>query len=133
MSEKNTIITPGSLLRRHVLSIDQAIQLYSINVDDLKKHFQKFNSDPNDGLYLFPSSCYELIPEGFIVEEVKYIRGKYERKFIEFIYDPNFTKMNNERERSYFKWIRDQHKTHLDVGININYSYNELIIKNIIE
>ena len=134
MTEENFIITPTSLLRQKRYTIESAAELYALPEQTLLNlKFKKFNNDPLDKLYLFPAYCYDMIPENFIVEECIYKNYKIKRKFVRFKYDSNFTKNNNECERSYFQFIKDKHKKYLDFGININYTYNELIIKDILE
>lgn len=136
MTKENVIITPTYLLRKNRFTIESAAELYTLSPEKLLTlEFKKYNNDPNDKLYLFPAYCYDMIPDDFIVEEIYKIKYTINRRFVKFKYDTNFTKNNNAAwEKSYFEFIRDfSHKQYLDIGININYTYNELIIKDLIE
>ncbi|SRR6266581_4688405 len=113
------------------LPLENAKELYNTSGEKLiSSGFLKIFT--KDNLYLFPKSSYDLLPDDLIVEEIKskiltryypYRNpAKYTRKFIHFKYEEDYFKNNNTCIEKY-----------LFIGINLNYSYNDLIIKNIIE
>lgn len=147
MTEENLIFTPDIVNKRNEsFSIDGAVSLYSLSLEELLKcGFKKIVSPGDYGtnkLYLFPKLIYNLIPDGFIVQEINYTgrwKNKLQTCFKPFKYEENYfdtheTYKTYETETiSTYRFTNKLISEHLYIGINIAYTYNELLIKTIIE
>lgn len=131
------------------LSLENGKELYALSEETIGKHFCNFF--PNDKLYLFAKHHYDLIPDGLIVEKItsklpsnsKYYLShnpaSYNRIFCQFKYEENyFNNQSYESYKIYDNYITnifnmDPKEEYLFIGINLNYTYDEAIIKSIIE
>jgi hypothetical protein len=123
-------------------TIEQCKEMYLWTEEQfLKLNFYKMFYDYN--LWLFPKMMYDLIPEDFMVEKITLLNSKlntnywtmtfnpahYKKEFISFKYENNY-----ETFKAFCEFTpNNRHVEYLCMGINNSLSYDETLIKSIIE